>query len=1228
MRTGTNQGEDMTRARSRASSRGLRRMTTGTAALALAITTVSSGGALADESNSELTPLDQPSAPTSQSKFQDGTLQGVEQTPSAYFVQLRAKPEIKGGSTAAVQSQADTFLAHAESVGADLQVRQTYQSVWSGISVSGSRADVERAAGSHDVVAVFPVYQLEVPDVPTAGMQPQMAFAKGMTGVDEAHDMGYTGEGMRIGIIDTGVDIDHPDFGGAGTPTDGTHPNWRTSQVRFGYDLVGDAYNASTPETDHPVADGNPDDCQGHGSHVAGIAAGNGNPDTGGVVGVAPDALIGAYRVFGCNGSTNTDIMLSAMELAYEDGMDVVNMSIGSGWAAWKQYPSAQASDSMVDAGIVVVNSIGNEGDTGTFSAGAPGVSDKAIGVASYDNVMVTQNAFTYGADNTKVGYAPATGAPEPPTSGTQPLVRLGETGSVEGMACTADGGITVDLAGKLVLIDRGICSFHEKAANAQAAGAAGVVLANNTAGVINATVEGEVPITIPVVTIQRAPGAVLNDAIEAGGEEVTLTWTDEVTSTPSPTGGLISSFSSYGLTAELELKPDLGAPGGNIYSTYPLEKGGYASLGGTSMSSPHVAGTAALLLQARPELGTEQIRTVLQNSADPAAWSLNPTVGFLDSVHRQGAGLVDIDDAILSSAMVSPGKISLGETDAGPVTRTLSITNTGDATVTYALANNDATIATDGIDYTPGYWSADVAMEGPETVTVQPGATHVFDVTFTGPAMDPDMLVGLQYGGYLEFEPTGETAGDILRVPYAGYAGDYQDRPVLMDGPFAFTLPVLGVHLGGGDYNVFPVTDEEDPVYTLVGEDDPVILAEFGHQARQVELTAYQANADGSQGAEVGVVSTEDYLRRSGIPGDFLTFAWDGTFEGETVADGSYLLEMTITKAQAFNDTGAAATEQFTSRPFTIADAQTAPTAPEVTRYDGYDRYSTAAKISAQNYDAGAETVYIATGDTFPDALAGAARAGSEGAPVLLVKSSSIPAATQFELDRLQPGNIVIFGGDTTVTGAVESLLRDYTDGTVSRMAGTNRFETAAAISADLAPGVDTVFIANGYDFPDALTGAALAGTVDAPVLLTRTGSLPAATQAELDRLNPDTVVILGGPSSVSGTVQTQLATYADVERRAGANRYDTAVEVSSDFSAGLDTVFVATGEKFPDALTGAALAGHLHSPVLLVKPNSVPASVVSELKRLGASEIRILGGHSSVSQAVEDQLKALNYP
>src|SRR5690606_32932648 len=121
------------------------------------------------------------------------------------------------------------------------------------------------------------------------------------------------------------------------------------------------------------------------------------------------------YRVFGCEGSTEADIMLAAMEAAYDDGMDVVNISIGSAFMTWSQYPTAAAADAMVDAGITVVASIGNSGANGLYSASAPGVGEKVIGVASFDNVVVTMNALKVGADEQTVGYVRANGAPTPP---------------------------------------------------------------------------------------------------------------------------------------------------------------------------------------------------------------------------------------------------------------------------------------------------------------------------------------------------------------------------------------------------------------------------------------------------------------------------------------------------------------------------------------------------------------------------------------------------------------------------------------------------------------------------------------------------------------------------------------------------------------------------------------------------------------------------------------------
>src|SRR5690606_24816076 len=146
------------------------------------------------------------------------------------------------------------------------------------------------------------------------------------------------------------------------------------------------------------VPDPDPDDCNGHGTHVAGIVGANGA-----IRGVAPDVTFGAYRVFGCDGSTTAEIMIAAMERAYADGMDILNMSIGSAYQ-WPQYPTAVAASRLVNQGMVVVASIGNNGANGLYSAGAPGLGKNVIGVASFDNTHVLLPAFTVSPDDQPIG--------------------------------------------------------------------------------------------------------------------------------------------------------------------------------------------------------------------------------------------------------------------------------------------------------------------------------------------------------------------------------------------------------------------------------------------------------------------------------------------------------------------------------------------------------------------------------------------------------------------------------------------------------------------------------------------------------------------------------------------------------------------------------------------------------------------------------------------------------
>jgi len=257
------------------------------------------------------------------------------------------------------------FRGQAQAAGIAYSERYVYQRIWRGLSVQSSSEAASVLGRLSSVRAVYPVLRVDIGPVDPAN--PELIHALAMTGADIAqNDLGLTGTGVKVAVIDSGIDYHHPDLGG------GFGPGYR---VVTGYDFVGDRYNfggAGGVLIPHP--DNDPDDCGGHGTHVAGIIGASGNPATGGARGVAPGVTFGAYRVFGCAGSTSADVMLAAMERALADGMDVVNMSIGAGFQSWPQYPTAVAADALVEAGIIVVVANGNEGGFGVYSAAAPGV--------------------------------------------------------------------------------------------------------------------------------------------------------------------------------------------------------------------------------------------------------------------------------------------------------------------------------------------------------------------------------------------------------------------------------------------------------------------------------------------------------------------------------------------------------------------------------------------------------------------------------------------------------------------------------------------------------------------------------------------------------------------------------------------------------------------------------------------------------------------------------------
>jgi len=292
------------------------------------------------------------------------------------------------------------------------------------------------------------------------------------------------------------------------------------------------------------------------------------------------------------------------------------------------------------------------------------------------------------------------------------------------------------------------------------------------------------------------------------------------------------------------------------------------------------------------------------------------------------------------------------------------------------------------------------------------------------------------------------------------------------------------------------------------------------------------------------------------------------------------------------------------------------------IDRLAGADRYETAARVSAATFPADVEVAYVATGGVFADALTGGPAAGRLGAPILLV-GDRVPAATATELIRLDPDRIVVLGGEQAVPAHVEAALAAYADRGVSRLAGTDRYATAAAVSAAGWPETaTTVYVATGADYPDALAGAAAAGREDAPLLLVGE-TVPAVTAAELERLDPDRIVVLGGAVAVpAGVEQALRATGAVVERLAGEDRYGTAAAVAASAPPG-GSVYLATGTDFPDALTAAPAAVQDGGEVLLVGAGGISAATSARLDAADPRRIVLLGGTAAVPADVEVGLR-----
>lgn len=867
----------------------------------------------------------------------------TDQGTGRWFIELEGEVGPGGLSAQSIGAQQAQFRALAASRNLQFQEVASFDTVFNGFSVKADESTVRRLAKLPGVSNVFPVVQVERPKTQAATLTPEMASAPGMTGAAYLREeLGLTGKDVKVAVMDTGIDNEHPAFAG---------------RIIKQHDFVGDAFGGENEDGStnfDPVPDENADDCGGHGTHVAGIVGGS-DPVTG-FQGVAPGVKFGAYKVFGCEGSTMADIMVAAMERAAEDGMQVLNMSIGASFQ-WPDYPTAKAANNLTKRGMIVTVSAGNSGTQGQYATGAPSLGEDVIAVASIDNVSLDLNNFTLSTDGSRVPFDAVAGA-DPLTVGeTYQVVRTPTgTPTTTNDGCSVNGASPFapgSLSGQAVLIRRGSCTFREKVLNAQAAGAAAVILYNNQPGFFSPTVASSsandnIEIEIPVAMVPKEFGEKMVNQLIAG-QILTIFVNPDVQSYSNPTGGTASGFSSYGVSPDLNLKPDVAAPGGSIRSTYPLsiDPTGYAVLSGTSMAAPHLAGIAALMLEAKPDLQAKDARTLFQNTAVPTKLFLNNAVtSFTDAVQKQGAGLVSAGNAyaaLQTGARITPSKLSLGESDSFPTrTKILVLRNNGPLKQTFTVRHLPA-VALGGTIQTPALSTAAATMTvngtatttsaGP-TITLAPFSTAELTVTVTAPTAP---ALG-QYGGYLSL--TSDTSTN-LTVPYAGFIGDLQKVPVLTNARFGSYVadfpilvdPVADYEEGGYLWEESEVpTAEQQIIYTFrevtVGEgedaqqviDQPSLLIHFGFQARRVTFELLNANGDA-----VDTLDTWNYQGRNGDesvgPGldAYDTFAWDGKrSDGSNAANGQYRLRVRVLKALG-DESNPAHYETYTSQLFTI---------------------------------------------------------------------------------------------------------------------------------------------------------------------------------------------------------------------------------------------------------------------------------------------------------------------
>ncbi len=693
------------------------------------------------------------------------------------------------------------------------KINVKYTHVLNGFAIDGKRDMLDDLKAIDNVKNVYiskERYKLLSDEGSSSRTLPQDLFV----GLDD-NDLKYSGKGIVVGIIDSEIKYSHPVFSTtpvspvyttkesvlekidsldlSGESMSGWNKNdvWKNPKIPYAFDYAG---NDTDPSTTNTVGY--------HGTHVSGIAAGSCDEFSG----IAKDAQI-IFMKAGKDGSRSISdaAILAALDDLVKLDVDVINMSFGTdaGFTDIDSLEYGEIYDRLRTTGIAVSVSAGNSGRMGNdFSVGAPLASQPDYGLVSspstYDHytsvasLTVPQpflvKSFYLGEGNeTSIEYRDASlsymekSFDQTLSEQTLDYVYCGYGTSAE---------VSDDLSGKIALIDRGGCSFADKVSNAQDKGAVGVIVVNNADDFIDM---GGISASIPSVLITKTSGQTMKDA---GNKKISVTQMEEFASSVLGEASM-SDFSSWGVTPDLKLKPEITAAGGNILSA---AYEGYEYLSGTSMSAPQYAGAIALMLEYLYEINPslpkataqEYAQRLLCSTAVPFAKN-----GVSASPRQQGAGVINVANAVDSPVMLyrsSDGKtkIELGDKLGTTTGISFNAFNISDTTETYTLSGE---VLIDEVDSTSGkalvagtkrLEGADIKFDS-STVTIEGNKEAVINATLDlSDVAIADLLKNFTNGfyvdGYIRLTPD-NTDLPQLSIPFMGFYGDWTTAPIFSEG-------------------------------------------------------------------------------------------------------------------------------------------------------------------------------------------------------------------------------------------------------------------------------------------------------------------------------------------------------------------------------------------------------------------------------------------------------------